>query len=169
MDKARNALSDFTAAKATAVDVHKAVCKDIIDHIGSTRASIWYFNDANDTLTCACSLDTRTGFFDMEPFTLTARDSASYFDEILANGTHKVPDVLANPAAQSLEKRYIKPLNIVSLFDWAIKIGTRPVAVLCCEHCKTARVWTPADENYLASMAVLLRISFIVEQRSPRL
>jgi GAF domain-containing protein len=168
MDKARIALSDFTAAKAAAVDVHKAVCQDIVNHIGSTRASIWYFNDTNDTLTCACSLDTRTGFFDLQAISLSAQDSRLYFDEIMSKGVIKAVDVQANPATQSLKERYIAPLNIVSLFDCAIKIGPRPVAVLCCENCGIAQEWTNADENYLASMAVLLRISFLVEQRTPR-
>jgi GAF domain-containing protein len=168
MDNARNALSDFTAAKVAAVDVHKAVCRDIVDHVGSSRASIWYFNETSDALTCACSLDTRTGDFDFQPLTLSAQDAALYFEGILAHGVIEAPDVTANPLTRSIHEGYSKPNNIVSMFDVAIKVGQRSIAVLCCENCATMRDWTVADQNYLASMAVLLRISFLVEQRSPR-
>jgi GAF domain-containing protein len=168
MENARNALSDFTASKVAALDVHKAVCKDIIDHVCSSRASIWYFNAANDALVRTCSLDTRTGTFDFEPVTLSARDAALYFDEILHDGVINAADVESNPCTQCFHERYSKPYDVVSLYDMAIKIGPRPVAVLCCESCTTTRQWSQADENYLANMAVLLRISFMVEQRAPR-
>ncbi|MGL4636521.1 MAG: GAF domain-containing protein [Beijerinckiaceae bacterium] len=168
MDKSRNALSDFTADKASALDVHKAVCQDIVDHVGSTRASIWYVNETADVITSACSLDTRTGVFDVTNTALRATDCPIYFEEILSRGVIKAENATEHPATSAMKERYIAPLNIVSMFDFAIKIGARTVAVLCCEQCEKPRAWTAADENYLSGMAVLLRISFLVEQRSPR-
>ena len=167
MDKSRLVLSRYSADMASAREVHETLCRDIVEHVGSTRASIWYFNAECDALKCAYLVDVRRP--DVGQGTvLLAQDFPEYFTAITKNVYVRAVDAVNDPATQCFAELYFAPLDISSLLDFVILINKIPVAVLCCEHCSEIREWTRENQEYLHNMAVLLRLSFIVENREGR-
>jgi GAF domain-containing protein len=164
MEASRVVLGDFSLGRAGASDVHKAVCLDIIRHVRSTRASVWYFSPFHDRITCACQYDVRTGAFE-QGVELQEDDFPEYFAAIRANSIVNAPDAQRHPATRCFEELYFAPNSIMSLLDVIITTGRQHVAVLCCEHCDEVRHWQAIDEEYLRQMAILLRLSFLVAQR----
>jgi GAF domain-containing protein len=164
MEKSRKILGDFSLGNATAQDVHKAVCRDIVEHVHSTRASVWYFSEFHDKITSACLLDSRTNEFS-QGAVLQEDDFPDYFRAIRENSVVNAPDAVNHPATRCFDELYFVPNDISSLLDFVITAGNNHVAVLCCEHCGGKRDWSMQDEEYLKKMAILLRLSFLVEQR----
>ncbi|MGL4243266.1 MAG: GAF domain-containing protein [Beijerinckiaceae bacterium] len=164
METARTILGDFSMGRTTAQEVHRAVCGEIIKHVEATRASVWYFNSFRDEITCACLLDARTGEF-TQGAVLREDDFPEYFAAIREHTIVNAPDAMNHPATRCFDELYFLPNNISSLLDVVISANRQQVAVLCCEHCGDIREWRKADITYLEQMAILLRLSFLVEQR----
>jgi two-component system, sensor histidine kinase len=164
MIKSKQSLYDYSAGKATSDDVYKAVCSDIVEHIGSTRASIWYFNTFGDEIKSMCLMDTRTGKFESGAV-LKAEDFPDYFEAINKQSCINAPDAINHPATKCFDDLYFVPTDIYSLLDFVISVNDKQVAILCCEHCGTKKNWSEKDESYLRQMAVLLRLSFLIEHR----
>jgi GAF domain-containing protein len=165
MRASRLLLGDYSKGRVTAAAVHQAVCQDIVRHVGSTRASIWYFSPLQDRIVCACLLDIRTGFIE-QGAELQEDDFPEYFSAIRDNEIVRASDAVRHPATQCFDELYFMPNGITSLLDVVITTGRRHVAILCCEHCDGVREWNASDEAYLRQMAVVLRLSFLVGQRS---
>jgi two-component system, NtrC family, sensor kinase len=167
MEKTREILSRYSAGMASVQDVHRAVCEGILAQVKSTRASIWYFSVDGRELVSACVADTRHGI-SFEPIVLQDSAFPDYFDAVKSSVYVRASNAHVDPATSCFSMDYFKPLGIESLLDFVIKLRDRPVAVLCCEHCGATRDWTMADQDFLHNMAVLLRISFIVQDRENR-
>ncbi len=167
MDATREALSRFSAGMISVAEVHAALCNDIIANVGSTRAGIWYFDDSRQVLTSACVFDSRTAGVSPS-MVLSAQEFPAYFSAIKRETFIRAPEAISDDATACLTERYFRPLDIASLLDFVIKIGTDPVAVLCCEHCGETRQWTDSDQKYLEGMAVLLRLSFLMQNIAKR-
>jgi GAF domain-containing protein len=167
METSRKLLRDFSRNLISVAAVHQAVCEDIVRHVGSTRASIWYFNDLKDRITCACLLDSRTGRFDSGT-ELHEDDFPQYFEAIRSHEIINAPDALTHPATRCFDEIYFSATGIVSLLDRVITVRRQHTAILCCEHCDEPRRWRLFDHEYLRHMAILLRLSLLVEQRPRR-
>ncbi len=164
MLNSKQALYNYSSGTTTNENVYRAICNDIIEHIGSTRASIWYFNTFGDEIKSMCLLDTRTNKFESGAI-LKVEDFPDYFEAINQHSCINAPDAINHPATRCFDDLYFVPTNIYSLLDFVISINDRQVAILCCEHCGERKYWSEEDENYLRQMSVLLRLSFLVENR----
>jgi GAF domain-containing protein len=167
MDGTRAALAEFSAGMTSVTEVHKTLCNDILTHVCSTRASIWYFDVGANSLTSACIVDHRKPEGEA-PITLRSEDFEGYFEAIKQGGAVLASDALTHPATECLAKLYLVPNGITSLLDFVIKVGPDPVAVLCCEHCGGLKEWTSKDQAYLQGMAVLLKLSFVMQSVAAR-
>jgi GAF domain-containing protein len=161
LELSRSTIERMSALQATVDDVHRAVCRDIVDHIGATRASIWYFNAAGDTLTSACMVDSRVN----NPLSgdiIREAEYGSYFKSMRENACINAPEALTHSATSCFRETYLEPQGIMSLLDFVIKVRGQSVAVLCCEHCEETKHWTNSDEEYLHQMAILLSLSIMI-------
>jgi GAF domain-containing protein len=166
LELSRSTIERLSALQATVDDVHHAVCRDIVDKLKSSRASIWYFNDSQDALTNVSLLDSRTEVFESGAV-LKQHDFAPYFAAIKSSLCIRASEAAIHPATQCFTEAYFKPLGIVSLLDFIITVRGKPVAVLCCEQCDQIRNWTDADEEYLHQMAILLSLSIMIGRQVP--
>lgn len=164
MDRARRALSALESDPATLGHVFQEACLDICEAVGATRASIWFFNAAGDTLTCDRLYDCRTGTVSSGGIVREA-DVPAYFDALRKHGAVRADDANTHPATQGFQNNYFVATGIRSLLDHVIFAGSQPVSVLCAEACGDGRIWTDGDQTYLAQMAILLGIA-IQDRRS---
>lgn len=159
MDRARTALTAYRANPETIHDLYRAVCQDIVEHVGSTRASIWLFNEVKDTIISQCLYDSRDGTFS-SGVALAEDEFPEYFDAIKRDLKIVASDAEHHPATSCFDDIYFTPLDIRSLLDFVILEGSNPIAVLCCEHCGNVKHWQESDIKYLHQMSAVLGITF---------
>lgn len=165
MDRARAALASFRNNPDGLEDVYRAICQDITEHVGSTRASIWLFNEVRDAIVSQCLHDTRDGSFS-SGVTLAEDDFPEYFEAIKKDLKIIAADAEHHPATRCFDDIYFTPLDIRSLLDFVVLAGAEPIAVLCCEHCGVIKDWSDADVKYLHQMSALLAMTFKVRARA---
>lgn len=143
----------------TIEEVYNAMCKNICENVGSTRASIWLFNDLHTNIKCQSLYDTRTEEY-YKDFILKEDDFPVYF-EVVKNELKIVANDAENHyATKDFTDVYFIPNDIRSLLDHVVLQSGEPKGVLCCEHCGEIKNWTEEDENYLKQMAVILGMTF---------
>ena len=86
-----------------AQDFHRAIVETIIQRIGSTRASVWYFNEYQDSLECVALYDARTEEFS-SGFALHAEDYPAYFRAMVEGDTIVAVDAVRIPLRRVLPK-----------------------------------------------------------------
>ena len=158
MDRARAAFTAARTAPTLLPAFHDAVAADLTTHVGSTRASLWVFEEYGTRIRCLSLLDTRTGQYHRGA-TLAESDFPAYFEAIRTDLKIVAPLAAVHPATMCFDEAYFAPNDIRSLLDHVVLVNDAPAAVLCCEHCGEPRDWTPAHAAYLEQMAVLVKMA----------
>ncbi len=164
MEAAKLILRYHSTGRADARDVHRTVCQDIVSHLRTTSASIWYFSPFHDRLSRACLIDARHGLIE-ESAELTEDDASAYFAAIRSARMVNAPDAWRHPATRCLKELILGQAGIVSALDVIVSANGRQVGIVGCGQSDERRVWTGREIAYLKQMAVLLRLSFLVTQR----
>jgi GAF domain-containing protein len=159
MQASRAALAQLRKGAITAVDLQRTICRDIVQNVGSTRASIWLFNPLKDQITCAMLFDSRTGGFHTGAV-LKADDFPDYFKAIERDLEIVAPDAANHPATKCFDEVYFVPNDIHSLLDHVVMQNEQPYAVQCCEHCGEIKNWSSDNIEYLHQMSSLLTWAF---------
>jgi GAF domain-containing protein len=161
MDAIRAELSTYLAAPTpdNRNRVLQATCRAITQAVGSTRASLWVFNDLGDEIRCLCLLDTRTDQFESGTV-LSASDFGPYFEAIRSDLKIVADHAATHPATACFQSLYFAPLDICSLLDHVVLVRSELTGVLCCEHCGEPRRWTEADMEALHGIASVLGLAF---------
>lgn len=165
MQRARKALSAVKADPAALVQFYEAVCRDIVENVGATRASVWTFSPLKDAITSECLFDSRDGTVS-GGVTLKEEDFGAYFAAIRDDLRIVAPDALTHPATSCFDEIYFTPLDIRSLLDYVVLVRDEPTMVLCCEHCGEQKPWSDADVEYLHQMAAVLAMALKSAQRA---
>lgn len=139
-------------------DFHHAVIHHIIEQIGSSRASIWYFNEYKDSLTCEALFDSRTGEMS-SAFVLHAEDYPQYFAAMVNGDTISAVDAINHPLTACFAETYFDLLDIKSLLDVSIIVKGKVVGVICCENCEARKMWSEEDIAYLNTVASMLSLA----------
>lgn len=158
MKTLQNLVRQAQSGTIDGTDFHHAVVQSIIGQIGSTRASIWYFNEYQDSLTCEVLFDSRTEEYSSN-FSLFQEDYPEYFSAMVQGDTICATDALRHPLTVCFAETYFDPLEIKSLLDVSIIIKGKVIGVLCCEHCEIRREWTNNDIEYLNTIASMLSLT----------
>lgn len=158
VDRARAALTHLKSNPDAIAAVYEAVCRDIVQHVGSTRASVWALNGLQDAITCSTLFDSRDGSV-QSGAKLDEESFPEYFAAIKRDLRIVAADAATHPATSCFDEVYFAPLDIRSLLDVCILIAGQPVAVLCCEHCGEVKDWSTADVQYLETMGALLSVA----------
>lgn len=153
MEHSKSALRALKSREISFPSFLETVCREITEHVGSTRASVWTFRQPlRDAIECACLFDTRDG--SVHAGTVLAEDDfPAYFQAITDDLRIVAPDAITHPATSAFDDVYFVPLDIRSLLDFVVMVNNQPAAVLCCEHCATQKPWSQADIDYLQAMA----------------
>jgi GAF domain-containing protein len=145
-------------------EYHRQIIQEIIARIGSTRASIWYFNHYRDTLTCEFLYDSRTDEYSSGA-ELHKEDFPAYFSAILASDTIDAAEAHRNPLTIAFSESYLDPLEIKSLLDVPIQMKGIIVGIICCEYCEETKYWTKEDIEQLQMVSATM--SLAIPKRDP--
>ncbi|MDW5375722.1 GGDEF and EAL domain-containing protein [Halomonas sp. HP20-15] len=126
-----------------------AVLESLKALLGTPRISIWFFDDAGQTLTCRCSLPASPIDDRLERQKLN-----HYFDTL-----HRMPYVAANHAFEDTRlgglEDYLDKHGIAALLDVGIFVGGELRGVLCCGDSQP-RDWQPDEINTVMGVSGLL-------------
>lgn len=166
MDRSKSALRAFKSGSTSLDALLETVCREITEHVGSTRASVWTFRQPlRDAIVCASLFDTRDGSVS-KGAVLSEDDFPDYFRAVTEDLRIVAPDAVTHPATKAFDDVYFLPLDIRSLLDFVVLVDGVPVAVLCCEHCTDIKQWTDADVDYLQAMSSVVAFALKQSERA---
>jgi GAF domain-containing protein len=144
--------------KISVLEFYQGLLAVTMQRIGSTRASIWYFNDYHDTLTCELLYDSRTDEYS-SGIALHQEDAPAYFKAMVQGDTICAYDALRHPLTAHFGESYFDPLDIKSLLDVSIIVKGKVVGVLCCEHCEHRKEWSSEDIEHLHAAGSVIALA----------
>ncbi len=142
-------------AKQDVFDLYAALRKITqvsAEAMGVDRVSVWRFSQNRDAIVCSALYQGSRGSHEagME---LRAQDYPAYFSALEASRTLAAHEAQHDPRTIEFAKEYLIPQGITSMLDVPIRIEGQVVGVLCHEHVGSARVWTPEEQEFSASIA----------------
>lgn len=161
MDKSKNAFSQLKKGEITLDQAFEIMTKDFADHVGTTRVSIWSFNDLATEIYCHKLYDKRTNNF-IQNFSLKEEDFPTYFEAVQKNLVVSAPDASNHPATKCFDELYFLPNDIRSLLDIIIMKDKKLFGVLCCENCGEIKNWNSSHTDYLQAASAL--VTFALNQ-----
>ncbi len=160
MDRTQAAVFGLRIGHATAEDVWKAACEDIVEGIAVSRASVWAFDEGREHLVCRNLFDAGRREHQAGKV-LTRAEFPAYFRAITNNAKVVASDAVNHPATRCFADGYFKEKDVRSLLDFIVLHENVPVGVLCCEQSGAQRTWTAKDLACLQSAAMLIGTVFL--------
>lgn len=126
------------------------------------RAGIWLYDDEmqNLALVASCHADGQ----EPEHQIIQRSDCINYFNAVEDNLVLAVEDVMSDERTKELND-YFESHHISSLLDAPIRLGGRPVGILCHEHVGETRTWSLEEQNFAAALVEMCALALGQEQR----
>jgi len=131
--------------------------------LGSERAGVWLFDDAQAELRCVDEFSLSSGHHASEG----ALREEEYRNEFGALRSALYVDAsfpLTDPRTVGYVERYLKPNGITSMLDAAIRFGGENLGTLCLEHVDKRHVWTQDEIDF--ACLVSSQLSVLLERRA---
>jgi len=128
------------------------------------RASVWLFNDDRTLLQCI-DLYERTSDRHSASADLSVEAFPRYFQALEEEGTINAEDARTDPRTRELIQPYLAPTNLASLLDTPIRSGGKTVGVICLEQTEHIRHWTVEEQSFTRSMADLVALGIVAQER----
>jgi PAS domain S-box-containing protein len=134
----KTALSAITEAAADALEVR--------------RASVWLFEDDNETIGCRDLYDSAAGAH-RSGDRLAASSFPRYFEALESDRVVDADDALTDFRTSELRSEYLEPLEISSLLDAPVRLSGRVTGVVCLEHTGGPRIWQSDEVAFAGEVA----------------
>ncbi len=128
------------------------------------RVSLWKMGDEKSFLVPMCVYDHVYGFITTDKGTRPDYPGA-YLLAIQNEPSLAVVDVLSDPRVEEMRECYYRPLNIRSIIDSKVVIGSNNWGLLCVENLHENRTWEQDEKNFVACMAVLISLAIQTRMR----
>lgn len=158
MRRVRAALALFRGRAEDLPPVFEAACRDIVEDLGVSSGSVWFFDDEGGAIECIALYDARDARL-LRGTRLRETEVADYFSALRRDYRVMADDAMTHPATSCLSY-YLLHRDVRSLLDHVVSTDGRALAVLCCEQGGQRRRWSEEDAAYLEQMAILLGVAF---------
>ena len=128
------------------------------------RLSMWRIADDHATIACA-GLYRRTGARHDCGAVLYRHDAPAYFEAIERDRVIAADDAVTDPRTRAFRDGYLIPNGIAAMLDVPLRQSNTTVGVLCAEHVGAPRVWTIDEQNFAISVANLIVVAIVEEER----
>ncbi len=128
------------------------------------RASIWFYASDRDMLRCD-DLYIRDGGTHSHGMELVATYYPAYFQALQARHPVVVHDAYNDSRTQEFKTDYLEPLGIASMLDVPIWFRGQMMGVICLEHVGRCRRWALEEENFVTSIADIVRLVLEGQER----
>lgn len=158
MRHVRSVLAGFRGLAEDLPLIFEAACRDLVETLGVSSGSVWFFVDDGRAIECAALYDARDARV-LRGARLRETDCPTYFHALIRDRRVVAPDAHNHPATSCLDT-YLRQRDVRSLLDYVVLSAEgRAVAVLCCEQGGRMRQWSDADEAYLQQLAIALGVA----------
>ncbi|MBD2357519.1 AAA family ATPase [Tolypothrix sp. FACHB-123] len=131
------------------------------------RVSVWLFDEHHTKIHCL-DLFQRSSQEHSQGFELQVADYPAYFCAIKSQPIIAVDDALSDPRTCEFSHGYLDVLHIASMLDCGVQVDGAIGGVICCEHVGEKRSWTPAEQNFISSIANLIALTLESHQRQQK-
>jgi PAS domain S-box-containing protein len=128
------------------------------------RLSVWRFESERSIIRCA-GLHRRTGKLYECGAVLARQDAPAYFQAIDHDRIVAAADARNDPRTLDFLDAYLIPNGIGAMLDVPLRHDNATEGVLCAEHVGVERAWTVDEQNFMMSVANLIVIALVEEQR----
>ncbi|MEN8254142.1 MAG: response regulator [Verrucomicrobiota bacterium] len=142
----------------------KQICEASADMLGVERVGVWLFNEDQTVLECLSQFS-RASRTHTQKGSLDRKGNEGYFDALEKLRVMAIDDVSEAPQTACLLEDYLRPLNVASMLDSAIRIAGDVVGVVCHEHIGEPRPWTAEEENFAGSISDLMALALEARDR----
>ena len=149
--------NDFRSFAGRAVEAAAAT-------LGLARVSVWRFNEDRSILRCEDLYELET---DRHSSGLELESSGypRYFAALERGRSVVAHDARRDPDTREFSESYLAPLGITSMLDAPIRQAGQLAGVVCHEHVGPARVWTPDEQDFAASVGDLISLAIASSER----
>lgn len=123
------------------------------------RVSVWLFTADRSEIVCEhlCRLNAREH---EQGLRLQAGRYPRYFAAVQESRVLSANDARTDPRTSEFTEHYLVPLGITSMLDVPIRRHGEVIGVVCHEHTGPARMWTPEEQDFAASIADLAALLY---------
>ncbi|MBN1555859.1 MAG: response regulator [Phycisphaerae bacterium] len=122
------------------------------DALDLPRVGVWMIHEEKDLLECR-EFFTRSIRSHSAGQTLVIGDYPEYFQALHTTFILDAADARNDPRTREYCDDYFLPHDIVSTLDAAIRVAGKVVGVICCEHLRVMRAWTPDEVSFIGQIA----------------
>jgi PAS domain S-box-containing protein len=132
--------------------------------LGVERLSTWRFVEQGQTIRCD-GLYCRTAARFESGARLRRDEAPAYFEAIERERVVAASDAGVDPRTREFRDGYLAPNGIGAMLDVPLRQSNATVGVLCAEHVGGPRVWTIDEQNFTISVANLIVVALVEEER----
>ncbi|TLS75976.1 PAS domain S-box protein [Mariprofundus erugo] len=136
----------------------QVICELVASTLKADRVSIWLLSDHGRSLVCR-NLYEQDRQSHSDGMALAAADYPAYFAALTDGRAIDASDACSDPRTSEFADSYLKPLDIVSMLDSAIRLEGKVAGVLCCEHISAQRQWFADEVAFVADMATQVSLA----------
>jgi GAF domain-containing protein len=145
-------------------DAAKDIARITAQTLKVSRVGIWLFSYESNCLEPITIYHLQDNIFDTAS-PLPADDYPVYMEGLRKEKIITVNDVTTDSHTQELYTSYLKPSGIRSMLDATFFMDGKLKGVICCEHQGAAKLWTPEDIIFVASVADIMSLTYRTAQR----
>jgi signal transduction histidine kinase/CheY-like chemotaxis protein len=128
-----------------------------------TRSGVWFFDERRTRMRCECLR--HEGVVTRRPgIEVAASDFPRYFEAIGETLTLAVSDARNDPRTSEFRESYLEPVGIRSVLDVLVRVNGAVIGVLSLGS-STSREWTLEEQDFAASVAGLVSLAVVTEER----
>jgi PAS domain S-box-containing protein len=128
------------------------------------RLSMWRVDEERQAIRCVGEYHRESDRY-VSGAALHRQDAPAYFDALERERVIAAQDARTDPRTREFLHGYLTPKNIGAMLDVPLREDDRTVGVLCAEHVGTAREWTVDEQNFAISVANLIVVAVVDEER----
>lgn len=156
VEQQQNALVELATSHAVGEGLLEQACELATGLVsrasGVARASLWLLDETRTQLRLV-DLYQQEDQSHQSGLVLSASDYPSYFEAMASGRLVDANNAQTDPRTCEFAEGYLKPLNIGSMLDAALRASGEVVGVLCMEHLGEPRQWRDVEKNFAGEVA----------------
>ena len=142
----------------------ESILKLSAEALGVDRLSVWRFDDGRVAIRCWRLYRRSDDRYDTGSV-LEAHDFPRYFAALERERVVAAEEAQTDPRTSEFTSTYLQPNGIGAMLDVPLRHDLGTVGVLCAEHVGGVRRWTVDEQNFAISVANLVVVAIIDEER----
>lgn len=145
-------------------DALKYVNEKVAETLEIERCGFWLFNDDHSQIICK-DVYLKNKNEHEQGSVLNANQYPHYFEALEKELVIDASDAINDPRTKEFEVSYLKPLNIVSMLDFPVRLHGQVIGIICCEQSKEKRIWTDNEKSFVKSISDFVSLQFEKQNR----